>query len=142
MSTSIRFFNESPIDYPLDEDRARTLFLQVMKALGKQEINVNIIIKTDESLREMKKQYFNKDVYTDIISFIIEEEPVLEGELYCSLERIRKNAAIYSEPEAREFARILIHGACHLCGYEDNSEEERREMTRMENAFLNQFYNS
>ncbi len=142
MSASVQFFNEGSINYPLDEDRARTLFLQVMKALGKQEIDVNIIIKTDESLREMKKQYFNKDVYTDIISFIIEEEPVLEGELYCSLERIRKNAAAYSEPEAREFARILIHGACHLCGYEDSSEEERREMTRMENTFLNQFYNS
>ncbi len=142
MSRSVQFFNESEIAFPLSEARARSLVVKVMKALGKQAFEVNVIAVGEEDLREMKKRYFDQDVYTDIISFTIGEEPFLEGELYCSPERIRRNAETFSEPEAREFARVLIHGACHLCGFNDATEEERREMTRKEDAFLTQFYDT
>ena len=139
MSQIVEFFRESSIDISLDEDKARELITRVMKDLGKPEFAINIVSLEDEVLREMKKEYFQQDVYTDIISFIIDEEP-LEGELYISPERIRQNAKKFNQSIEREFARILIHGVCHLCGYDDISKEEKAKMTALENRFLTQYY--
>ena len=140
MSQIVEFFRESSIDIPLDENKARELITRVMKDLGKPEFAINIVSLEDEALREMKKEYFQQDVYTDIISFTIDKEPILEGELYISPERIHQNAEKFGQALDREFARIFIHGACHFCGYDDITEEERREMTELEDRFLTQYF--
>jgi rRNA maturation RNase YbeY len=138
MSSQIEFFNESPSGIALDEEDAKRILTAVMRDLGYPEFSINVISLEDNALREMKKAYFDQDVFTDIISFNIDTDP-LEGELYISPERIRANADSYGQPLEREFARILIHGACHLCGYDDISEEEKKEMTDLENRFLTQY---
>lgn len=125
MSQHIEFFRESSHDILLDEDEAKRILTHVMDDLGYPDFEINIISFEDEALREMKKEYFGQDVYTDIISFNIDTEP-LEGELYISPERIRQNAEKFEQPVKREFARIFIHGACHLCGFDDASEEEKK----------------
>ena len=135
---NIEFYNESSVEIPLDETRAKRILSKVMHDLGYPDFSINVIGLEDDALREMKKEYFQQDVYTDVISFTIEQEP-LEGELYISPERIRQNAEKFTQPVEREFARILIHGACHLCGYDDISEEEKKEMTDLEETFLTQY---
>ena len=139
MKQKIEIFRESSVKISLDEDEAKGIITHVMEDLGYPEFEINIISYEDEALREMKKEYFDQDVYTDIISFTIDTDP-LEGELYISPERIRKNAETFDQTIDREFARILIHGACHLCGYNDISDEEKKEMTALENRFLTQYF--
>ena len=139
MNRDIDFFRESSVDISLDENEAKHLLAHVLDDLGFPEFKINIISFEDEALREMKKEYFGQDVYTDIISFNIDQEP-LEGELYISPERIRQNAEKFGQPADREFARILIHGVCHLCGFDDVSENEKKEMTALENRFLTQYF--
>jgi rRNA maturation RNase YbeY len=138
MSSQIEFFNESPSGIALDEEDAKRILTAVMRDLGYPDFSINVISLEDNALREMKKAYFDQDVFTDIISFNIDTDP-LEGELYISPERIRQNADSFNQPVEREFARILIHGACHLCGYDDISEEEKKDMTDLENRFLTQY---
>ncbi|MEA2077766.1 MAG: rRNA maturation RNase YbeY [Candidatus Marinimicrobia bacterium] len=140
MNQAIEFFRESSVEITLDEDEAKRIITAVMTDLGYPEFSINIISLEDDALREIKKEYFQQDVFTDIISFNIDQEP-LEGELYISPERIRQNAVKFKQAVDREFARILIHGACHLCGYDDISEEEKKEMTALENRFLTQYFN-
>lgn len=139
MNRHIEFFKESSVEIALGEDEAKRLITHVMEDLGYPEFQINIISFEDDALREMKNEYFGQDVYTDIISFNIDQEP-LEGELYISPERIRQNAETFGQPIDREFARILIHGACHLCGYDDITEDEKKEMTDLENRFLTQYF--
>jgi rRNA maturation RNase YbeY len=140
MSRSIRFFNEDDLDVPIKSTAARKLLTCTLHALHQKKYDIRIIAKTDDALREMKEQFFHEDVYTDIISFVIETDPGLEGELYYSPEQIRRNAEEFSEPVEREYARVLIHGICHLCGYRDRNEAEKKEMTGLENMFLTQFF--
>lgn len=139
MSCKIAFYKESNLDIPLDKTVAKKMIVAVMKDLGHPEFYINIISFEDEALREMKKKYFDMDAYTDIISFNIDEDP-LEGELYISPERITRNAEKFGQDLKREFARILIHGVCHLCGYDDISDEEKTEMTALEDRFLTQYF--
>lgn len=139
MKPKITFFKESKSDIALSRTEAKRILTGVMTDLGFAGFSINVIMLEDEDLRAMKKQYFNQDVYTDIISFTIEQEPP-EGELYISPDRISQNAAIFGQPAKREFARILIHGACHLCGYNDSTEKEKEEMSALEDRFLTQYY--
>ena len=51
------------------------------------------IFTDDESLRGLKKQFFDMDVYTDVITFNLEDEgEPLEGEIYISWDRVKDNA--------------------------------------------------
>lgn len=137
---SIKIYNESDTSLALTDAEIRRLLKKVMSALQRERFDIRVIALSEDKLLDMKKTYFHEDVYTDIISFVLDEEDGLEGELYCSPDRIRENAAEFSEKEAREFARVLIHGAAHLCGYRDASDEEKKEMRGMEDRFLNSFY--
>ena len=62
---------------------------------GHEKAEVTIIFTDDEYLRKLKQQFFNKDVYTDVITFNLEDdgEP-LEGEIYISWDRVKDNALI------------------------------------------------
>ena len=86
----------------------------------------------------MKKEYFNQDVYTDIIAFNIDEDP-FEGELYISHDRVSDNAKKFNQTFEGELKRILIHGTLHLCGFDDQTKEDKSKMTSMEEDYLKKF---
>ena len=99
---------------------------------------VNIILENDEYLRNLKKDYFNQDVYTDVISFNLEDSNTpIEGEIYISLPRIIANAKKYRNSLNNEFKRIIIHGLLHLCGYNDQTVSDKKNMTNLEDYYIN-----
>ena len=89
-------------------------------------------------LLKLKKQYFQIDVLTDIITFNLEEngDPI-EGEIYISLNRVSENAMEYKQDPDRELKRVIIHGFLHLLGYDDQTAEEKKAMTNLEDHYLN-----
>ncbi len=98
---------------------------------------VNIILENDEFLRNLKKKYFNQDVYTDAISFNLEDsEAPIEGEIYISLPRIIANAKKYRNSLNNEFKRIVIHGLLHLVGYNDLTNLDKKQMTSLEDKYI------
>ncbi len=99
---------------------------------------VNIILENDEYLRNLKKDYFNQDVYTDVISFNLEDSNTpIEGEIYISLPRIIANAKKYRNSLNNEFKRIVIHGLLHLVGYNDLTNSDKKQMTSLEDKYIN-----
>tara|TARA_A100001011_G_C13578712_1_gene543431 strand:- start:61 stop:501 length:441 start_codon:yes stop_codon:yes gene_type:complete len=101
------------------------------------ESNVSIIFSTDNHLKELKKEFFNQDVFTDTISFNLEElnDPI-DGEIYISLDRISENAKIYNEKFDSEYKRVIIHSILHLIGFDDQTVKEKSKMTELENYYL------
>ena len=107
----------------------------VLYAHGFKIANISVICVEDDELRIMKKEYFGQNLYTDIISFNLSDNP-LEGELYISCDRIKSNAVEFSQVYHDELKRVIIHGLLHLCGHEDSSKQEKIKMTNLENKFL------
>ena len=101
------------------------------------ESNVSIIFSTDNHLNELKKQFFHQDVFTDTISFNLEEpnDPI-DGEIYISLDRISENAKIYNEKFDSEYKRVIIHSILHLIGFDDQTDKESSKMMELENYYL------
>ena len=133
---SVDLHNKSSIEF--NQESIRGLLEMVLSENKHQSADINVIITDDDSLRRMKKEYFNQDVYTDVIAFNNDEDP-FEGELYISYDRVKDNAEKFNGSFEGELKRILIHGTLHLCGFDDQTKEDKSRMTSMEENYLKKF---
>ena len=103
-----------------------------------KDAELSYIFCNDDFLSKLKKKFFKKNQFTDVIAFRLNsyEENRIEGEIYISLPRAKENAKIYKEPYEKEVARLIIHGCLHLLGYSDETKNEKQIMTNFENVFL------
>ena len=101
--------------------------------IGKAE--VNIIVMDDKAIHEMNRTYLNHDYPTDVITFYLDEQP-LTGEIYISAETAREQAQHYGVSFTSEMMRLAAHGALHLAGYDDATDEEREHMRKLEDRYI------
>lgn len=134
----ISFFTED-IDYILkDKAKVRAWIGDTIKSENFARISeLNFVFCSDEYLLDINKQYLNHDTYTDIVTFdSSEEEDVIAGDIFISIDRIRDNAQKFAVTERDELHRVIIHGVLHLCGYYDKKKEDKELMTSKENEYL------
>ncbi len=98
--------------------------------------DINVILCSDEFLLDLNKTHLDHDYYTDIITFDYCEPPVLSGDLFISVDRVKDNAADLNIPFVDELHRVSIHGFLHLCGLSDKSPEDVLKMRSSEDAML------
>ena len=106
------------------------------KLHGKRVGEVNYLFCTDEKILKVNKTYLQHDYYTDIITFDYTENSCISGDIFISLDTVKSNAETYNTDYLEELHRVIIHGVLHLCGQNDQSDEEQEEMTRKENEAL------
>jgi len=111
----------------------------IEKVIGKERKvlgDLNVIITNDQKLRKINVQFLEHDYNTDVITFNYNVGNVINGEIYISIETVQKNALNYNVGLRMELIRVIIHGVLHLVGYDDKTEEQKREMTVMEDMWL------
>ena len=109
----------------------------LFKDQKKSEAKVSIILSNKFLLNKLKKNYFNADQFTDVIAFNLENEnEPIDGEIYISIDDVLDNANKYEQSFNLEFKRVLIHGALHLLGFEDNTNEKKTIMTKLEDQYM------
>ena len=123
----------------LDDDWLNSICKNIMIDKNQNTATISIILTTDKKLLQLKNQYFQEDVLTDVITFNLEEDgDSIDGEIYISLHRVSENAKEFKQDTGRELKRVIIHGCLHLLGYDDQTPEEKKTMTRMEDHYLSQ----
>ena len=60
----------------------------------------------------------------------------VEGEIYISVERVRENAFALNVALYQELARVIFHGALHLCGWQDKTDRDAAKMREEEDRWL------
>ena len=134
----ISFFAED-IDFTLKQkQKIRQWITATAKAEGLSRIGeLNFIFCSDDYLLDINKQYLNHDTYTDIVTFDnSEQEEVVAGDIFISIERVRDNAQKFGVAEWDELCRVIIHGVLHLCGYLDKTKKDKALMTEKEDEYL------
>tara|TARA_Y100000748_G_scaffold216061_1_gene181332 strand:- start:2 stop:454 length:453 start_codon:yes stop_codon:yes gene_type:complete len=99
---------------------------------------VNVIFTSDIFVSDLKKRFFLKDQWTDVIAFPLHsnKKEKIEGEIYISMPTAKENADKYNQVYEKEVARLIIHGVLHLLDYSDQSHKEKQTMFRMEENIL------
>ena len=121
----------------IDENWVRSVCENILMDSNQDEASITFIFSNDDKLRKLKKEYFGEDVFTDTISFNLEEDSdPIEGEVYISLERVFENAHTFQQDFITEYKRVIIHGCLHLLGYNDELPEDKTKMTELEETYL------
>ena len=135
ISVRLEYDNTEKLD--IDENWVRSVCENILMDSNQDEASITFIFSNDDKLRKLKKEYFGEDIFTDTISFNLEEEgDPIEGEVYISLERVSENAHIFKQDFITEYKRIIIHGCLHLLGHNDESAEDKIKMIQLEEKYL------
>ncbi|HBZ20755.1 MAG TPA: rRNA maturation RNase YbeY [Bacteroidales bacterium] len=136
---SIKIYYDN-IKYRIHKTAEIKKFLEkVITDENKKPGDLVFILTGDKSLLKINRQFLNHDYFTDVISFDYSEEVTVNGEIYISIDTIRRNAGRYKTEIEKELLRVMIHGVLHLCGYRDDSSKERRKMFRRQEMRLKEF---
>jgi probable rRNA maturation factor len=136
---AIRFYNEDVRYKLLNKQLLKSWLKQTAINNGNKFIgDLTYVFCSDEHLLSINKEYLKHDYYTDIITFdLSEDEGILEGEMYISIDRVKDNAASISKSNfEQELYRVMVHGLLHLTGLGDKSEAEINVMRNAEDLAL------
>ncbi|UOE95674.1 rRNA maturation RNase YbeY [Alkalihalobacillus sp. LMS39] len=112
------------------------------------EIEVSVSLVDNDTIREINKEYRNKDAVTDVISFALNdneeeemqivggEEVNMLGDIIVSIPRAKEQADQYEHSFERELAFLVVHGTLHLLGYDHMTEQEEKEMFSLQEEIL------
>ena len=113
------------------------------KILSEKSLNnkavISIIFCDNKTLNNFKIKYFDEDVFTDIVTFKIEDKPFLEAELYISTEMAIENAKEFKVSLDNEIIRLVSHGILHLIGYDDNNNSLSKKMFSVQEDIVEEF---
>lgn len=136
----INYYNEDCELQLENEEKISNWIEATITEEGKIGTDINVIFCSDDYLLEMNKQYLQHDYYTDIITFDYnddqEEEDMVAGDLFISIDTVRNNAEEYKVSFIEELHRIIIHGILHIVGYKDKEGDEPIIMRGKEDYYL------
>lgn len=116
-----------------------------------REAEISIALLADPEIWKINKEFLDHDYPPDVLSFLLEEEQLIEpedddaprgfgmslnGEILIGAEEAVRGAARYGWSTPHEMTLYLVHGLLHLCGYDDQDDEERALMREREKFHL------
>lgn len=114
---------------------------------GLGDIEISLTFVSNEEIRELNKEYRNKDAATDVLSFPMydreeqlivddEDELLLLGDIIISVEKAREQALAYGHSFQRELAFLAVHGFLHLLGYDHETLADEQKMLARQEEIL------
>lgn len=119
--------------------------LKMEQFQGSVEVSVTMV--DNSYIQSLNKQYRNKDVPTDVLSFPMVKDGKYEidpdtnaqilGDIVISMEKVLEQSELYGHSFRREVAYLVAHGMLHLLGYDhENGGLEKRRMREKEDQVL------
>ena len=131
-------FHTEEIDFKvLNPIKTKRWLKSVIESEGFELLEINYIFCNDKYLHKINVEYLEHDTLTDIITFDnSEEDQLIEGDIFVSIERIIDNTQDFNTTFEQEFKRVIVHGVLHLCGYFDKTDEDEKQMRDKEDYYI------
>ena len=122
---------------------------KLLVALGYEGFDLGIWVTTNKTIRHYNKIYRHKDKPTDILSFpfhpelqpgqkikVRSEDDKNLGDIIISAEYVARQLKETGESFDDRLKVLLVHGICHLLGYDHIADEQFAQMQRKEKFLL------
>ena len=101
----------------------RKIARTISDALGSTDAELSILLTGDEEIRELNRDWRDKDRATDVLSFsqVEGEGPAgarVLGDVVISMDTAARQAEELGHDLEHEVARLLVHGVLHLLGHD------------------------
>ncbi|HWD37423.1 MAG TPA: rRNA maturation RNase YbeY [Fimbriimonas sp.] len=90
--------------------------------------DVRLLLTGDPEIQDLNERFRQIDRPTDVLTF--PEGEACSGDIAISVPFAEAQSRLRGIPLQEEIVLLAIHGALHLVGLDDESEDERAEMTR------------
>ena len=94
------------------------------------------VLMTDKALLHYNRTFLQHDEFTDVITFPVESNNGVAGDILISYDRIRENASTFGVSAQQELRRVMVHGLLHLLGHKDKTKAQREAMRVLEDKCL------
>jgi len=133
----------------INNQKIKKLVIDILKILNYQDFDIGIWFTTNNTIKKYNKNYRKKDKTTDILSFpfhtqlkagkkitIHSPDEKNLGDIIVSLEYAQKDAQEAKRSLHNHLKILLIHGICHLLGYDHKTDADYKKMQTKEALIL------
>lgn len=135
--------------YPVNTQRMIEDVTIVLTDLGYADFDLGILLTTNKIIQQYNRDFRHKNQPTDILAFsyhhnarpgkrifVTQEEDKNLGDLVISLEYVDKKAREYGFTFDYYLKKLLVHGICHLLGYDHIDDADYQRMAKEEKRLL------
>ena len=146
------YYVENETEEKVDLKQVRAILKKIVAYYGeKRDFSVTFV--TDNEIQELNREYREIDAPTDILTFRLDDAPSFPisfeeedvdflnneemGDIFISLDTMRRNAEEFGVKNEEELSRLLLHGILHLRGLDHKSNDfEKEEMLKEQEEVL------
>ena len=138
-SDPIGFVVQQVPDAFRDRAQLRRWLQKVAQDHGSRIDAVTFVLMDEKSLLHFNHTFLHHDDHTDVITFPVDSNNGVAGDVLMSYDRIKENARTFGVPAQLELRRVMVHGLLHLLGHKDKTKADRVAMRLREDTYLSRF---
>lgn len=133
----------------IDVNRLKRDAQTILDALDYSDFDLGIWLTSNKMIRTYNKEYRDKDKPTDVLSFpyhtelkagkrikVTSDDDKNLGDLILAPEYIQNDLAKWETTFEKHMQRLLVHGICHLLGYDHIEDKDYKVMHKKEMELL------
>ena len=131
---------EIPEEIIKDFEKSTEVILEMENISEDVEVSVSFV--NEDEIKELNRDYRDKDKITDVLSFPtemdyhIEGVPLILGDVVICSKRAKEQSEEFGHSFQRELVYLFVHSMFHLLGYDHLVEDDKLLMRQKEKEAL------
>ncbi len=121
------------------DEPIRRAVTRALASRGLHDGQLEVAVVGDAEMRRQHARWMDDDTTTDALTFDLRDDPsdaCVDGQLIVCKSLAKRRAKSRGHNWQAELLLYVVHGCLHLCGFDDQSQENAAEMHKLEDRIL------
>ena len=101
-----------------------------------RDAEVTLRLVDEPEGRALNRDYRAKDYATNVLTFVMADDPVLMGDIVLCVPVVEKEAIAQGKLLEAHYAHLVVHGVLHLQGYDHDNDADAAVMEQRETQIV------